>query len=64
MSAYEAGSIIGFRWWRAEDLTRTSETVYPPNLGELLEALLRDGPPREPVDIAVREVSPRAGRRP
>ena len=57
MSAYEASSIVGFRWWRAEELSQTRETVFPPALGQLLGALLRDGPPREPIDITDRTAS-------
>ncbi|PKH41916.1 ADP-ribose pyrophosphatase YjhB, NUDIX family [Nocardioides alpinus] len=54
MSAYEARSVVGFRWWRADELCQTRETVYPPALGELLTALLRDGAPPEPIDLTHR----------
>lgn len=57
MSPYEIGTIVGFRWWRASDLSETRDTVFPPNLATLLIALLRDGPPAEPVDITGRSAS-------
>lgn len=53
LSDYEARSVLGFHWWRAEELSRTSDTVFPPSLGDLLSALLRDGPPPVPVSITV-----------
>lgn len=57
MSDYESRSIIGFRWWGAEELSRTEESVYPPNLGTLLTALLREGLPSVPVDISDRSAT-------
>ena len=52
LSDYEARTVLGLRWWSAEDLRSTGETVFPPTLGDLLAALLRDGIPLEPVDIS------------
>ena len=57
MSDFETRSIEGFRWWRAEELAQTSEMIFPPALGELLSALLRDGPPPEPIDITDRSTA-------
>jgi hypothetical protein len=51
LSDYERRTVRGFRWWGSEELTQTTDTVFPPTLGRLLAALLRDGPPRAPVDI-------------
>jgi 8-oxo-dGTP pyrophosphatase MutT (NUDIX family) len=51
LSDYETSSIVGFRWWSAEELSHTTDTVFPPALGELLSALLRDGPPSVPADL-------------
>ncbi|CUR57029.1 conserved hypothetical protein [metagenome] len=51
LSDFETRTIAGFRWWRADDLSRTTDTVFPPRLGELLAALLRHGLPQEPIDI-------------
>jgi 8-oxo-dGTP pyrophosphatase MutT (NUDIX family) len=39
----ENRSVRGHRWWSAEELRRTSETVYPLQLAELLPELLADG---------------------
>jgi hypothetical protein len=35
--------VRGHRWWSADDLRRTTETVYPLQLAELLPGLLADG---------------------
>ncbi len=51
LTELEARTIVGFRWWDAEDLSATTDTIFPPLLGDLLSALLRDGLPPEPVDI-------------
>lgn len=51
LSDHESATILGFRWWHAAELSRTDDTVFPPMLGSLLAALLRDGPPRVPADI-------------
>jgi 8-oxo-dGTP pyrophosphatase MutT (NUDIX family) len=29
------------RWWRADELRATAETVYPPNLADLVDAYAR-----------------------
>ncbi|HEY0645444.1 MAG TPA: NUDIX domain-containing protein [Nocardioides sp.] len=52
LSDYESRTLLGFRWWSAEELSETAETVFPPALGELVSALLRDGPPEVPFDIS------------
>ena len=51
LTEFEAKTIAGFRWWHAEDLASTTDTVFPSRLGDLLSALLRDGLPSEPIDI-------------
>ena len=51
LSDYESRTLLGLRWWSAEELSRTAETVFPPTLGTLLSALLRDGPADVPLDI-------------
>lgn len=48
----EAQSILGFRWWRAEELAESAETIYPPQLGRLLSRLLAEGAPPCPIDIS------------
>lgn len=52
LSDYEVRTVLGFRWWSTDDLRSTAETVFPPTLGDLLAALLRDGTPSAPVDIS------------
>jgi 8-oxo-dGTP pyrophosphatase MutT (NUDIX family) len=39
----ENRTVRGHRWWGADDLRRTTETVYPLQLAELLPGLLADG---------------------
>jgi len=50
----ESTFMQGFRWWTVPELVATEETIYPPGLGPMLEAVLRDGVPEEPwvVDVA------------
>jgi 8-oxo-dGTP pyrophosphatase MutT (NUDIX family) len=56
LSEYEADSILGFRWWHAVELIETTETVFPPRLGRLLQDLLADGVPADPLDIGRRSL--------
>jgi 8-oxo-dGTP pyrophosphatase MutT (NUDIX family) len=39
----ENRTVRGHRWWSADDLRRTTETVYPFQLAERLPGLLADG---------------------
>ncbi|MHA6624684.1 NUDIX hydrolase [Pseudonocardia sichuanensis] len=39
----ENRTVRGHRWWSADDLAATGETVYPLQLAELLPGLLTDG---------------------
>jgi 8-oxo-dGTP diphosphatase len=45
--------VIGMRWWTPEELAASEELFAPRRLPELVAALLRDGPPGEPVDVGV-----------
>ncbi len=45
--------VIERRWWNAAELAASQERFAPSRLPELLAALLRDGPPREPLDVGV-----------
>jgi TDG/mug DNA glycosylase family protein len=38
------------RWWTVDALLQTTDELTPRRLPELVASLLRDGPPREPVD--------------
>jgi 8-oxo-dGTP pyrophosphatase MutT (NUDIX family) len=40
LTPYEARTILDFHWWNAQQLTDTTETIYPPQLGQLLTDLL------------------------
>ena len=48
----ERRSIVDHRWWSVDELHNTPEVVYPPALSSLLESVLREGPPREPIEIS------------
>ncbi len=41
----------GHRWWSAEEIAASSERFEPMDLGQRLQALLRDGPPKEPITL-------------
>ena len=45
--------VTGLRWWTAAELAASEEVFAPRRLPELVAALLRDGPPGEPVDVGV-----------
>jgi 8-oxo-dGTP diphosphatase len=42
---------LDHRWWGAEEIAASSERFEPVDLGLRLKALLRDGPPKEPIAI-------------
>jgi 8-oxo-dGTP pyrophosphatase MutT (NUDIX family) len=42
----------GHRWWTRADLATTTERLVPPDLPHVLEALLTEGPPDEPWELA------------
>lgn len=39
------------RWWSPDELASSKERFEPLDIGARLKALLRDGPPREPITI-------------
>ena len=45
--------VTGMRWWEPAELLESAELFAPRRLPELVSALLRDGPPGEPVDVGV-----------
>jgi 8-oxo-dGTP diphosphatase len=45
--------VTGMRWWTVAELAASDELFAPRRLPELVAALLRDGPPGEPVDVGV-----------
>lgn len=42
---------LGHRWWRADEIATSKERFEPMELSTQLQALLKDGPPAEPVTI-------------
>jgi 8-oxo-dGTP pyrophosphatase MutT (NUDIX family) len=45
--------VTALRWWTLDEVERSDEVFAPRRLAELLRALLRDGPPAEPLDVGV-----------
>jgi 8-oxo-dGTP diphosphatase len=45
--------VTGMRWWSLAELEASDELFAPRRLPELVAALLRDGPPGEPIDVGV-----------
>jgi 8-oxo-dGTP pyrophosphatase MutT (NUDIX family) len=45
--------VTGIRWWTQAELAAADAVFAPRRLPELVAALLRDGPPREPLDVGV-----------
>lgn len=43
---------LDHRWWKPEEIMQSRERFEPTDLGARLKALLRDGPPAEPVEFA------------
>jgi 8-oxo-dGTP pyrophosphatase MutT (NUDIX family) len=50
-TALERRVVRTMRWWRPEDIADSDETIFPNGLGAQLLALLRDGPPDQPLRI-------------
>jgi len=43
---------LDHRWWSVDEIAASDERFEPVNLGHYLKALLREGPPQDPVKIA------------
>ena len=43
---------LSHRWWTADEIAASSERFEPVDLGLRLKALLRDGPPKEPIVLS------------
>ncbi len=50
MDAAESQRFVRFRWWSPEEIHASEARFSPARLGDLLAALVRDGPPPEPID--------------
>jgi len=51
LSDHESTTIQGFHWWKVDDLSTTTDPVFPPRLGQHVSALLENGVPATPIDI-------------
>ena len=49
--ALERSVITGHRWWTAAELRATSDKITPNGLADLVDSLLRAGPPATPVRL-------------
>ena len=45
--------VTEIRWWTQAELGAADTLFAPRRLPELVAALVRDGPPREPLDVGV-----------
>jgi 8-oxo-dGTP pyrophosphatase MutT (NUDIX family) len=45
----ERRSIVGHRWWTVDELMTTTDQLRPDNLADLVDFLIRDGPPDRPI---------------
>ncbi|MEY9846016.1 methyltransferase (TIGR00027 family) [Streptacidiphilus sp. BW17] len=50
--SFAADGILRCRWFSPAELAEVGEVLWPPQLVALLEALRRDGPPAQPIDLA------------
>ncbi|MBF9070049.1 SAM-dependent methyltransferase [Streptacidiphilus sp. NEAU-YB345] len=50
-ASFAADGILRCRWFSPAELAEVREVLWPPQLVALLEALRRDGPPAEPIDL-------------
>ncbi len=50
-TAFEQQHYSGFRWWSADELESTDETVYPYRLGPLLAEIIAGKVPAVPVQL-------------
>lgn len=51
METFERGAVRGHRWWTLDELSATSETIYPLGLAALLPELIAGRLPAEPVTL-------------
>ncbi len=42
---------LGHRWWHADEIAASAERFEPLDLAVQLQALLKDGPPAEPITV-------------
>ena len=51
---YERRELLSHRWWSAVEIGEPNESFAPPELGVLLQRLVREGPPSSPLEIESR----------
>lgn len=51
LDAIEKSWTLDHHWWAPDEITGSKERFEPLDLADRLRALLRDGPPREPITI-------------
>ena len=44
-------NVVARAWWTLEEIEASEEAIWPSELAPLVRALLRDGPPPEPLPI-------------
>jgi hypothetical protein len=49
----EATVLQHFRWWRMDELSSTREDLTPRSLAAIVARYVRDGAPREPLEVEV-----------
>ncbi len=52
LDAGEQAWTLDHRWWTADEISASAERFEPIDLAARLEALLRDGPPKEPIVLS------------
>jgi len=48
---HEADEILEWKWWPRTELESTKESMWPPQLAELLRQLRLMGPPSAPIEL-------------
>jgi 8-oxo-dGTP pyrophosphatase MutT (NUDIX family) len=49
----ESKTVDCFRWWSQHELSSTRECLTPLSLADIVASYIRDGAPREPLDVEV-----------
>jgi 8-oxo-dGTP pyrophosphatase MutT (NUDIX family) len=46
---HERRQILDYRWWKSDEIRKSSEVIYPPGLADLLEPVLAGNYPPGPI---------------
>ncbi|MFW6074624.1 MAG: NUDIX domain-containing protein [Chloroflexota bacterium] len=52
-SDLERASISQHRWWTVNDLATSPDRLVPVNLADVVQRLLREGPPEHPIELPI-----------